>query len=39
MKKLNWAKSAVFLKINNHCNKTNTYLYLGGCFVGVLRVL
>ena len=37
-KKLNWAASAVFLLINNHCDKGNTYLCLGECFMGLLGV-
>jgi len=36
IKKLNWVESAVFLLINNHCDKGNTYLCLGECFMGVL---
>ena len=32
------AESAVFLIINNHCDMENTYLCLGLCFMGVLRV-
>ena len=38
IKKLNWVESAVFLLINNHCDKGNTYLCLGECFMGVLGV-
>ena len=37
-KRQKMVKKANVLKINNHCDKGNTYLCLGGCFVGVLRV-
>ena len=32
------AETKVFLIINNHCDMRNTYLCLGWCFKGVLRV-
>ena len=38
LKRLDCAESAVFLKMNNHCDMGNTYLCLGWCFMGVLRL-
>ena len=38
IKKLNWTESWVFLIMDNHCDKGNTYLFLVGTFMDVLKV-